>query len=74
MMFVNCDFTPSLPITTASLTTAGIEPTIFGMLAYCSTSGVASVNNWRGEYSYIRVHRPSKQSISKEINDAKHDI
>ena len=23
-----------------------------------SSSGVASVNNWRGEYSYIRVHRP----------------
>ena len=23
-----------------------------------SISGVASVDNWRGEYSYIRVHRP----------------
>ena len=21
-------------------------------------SGVASIDNWRGEYSYIRVHRP----------------
>ena len=41
---------------------------------YIAASGVASVNNGRGEYSYIRVHRPSKQSISKEINDAKHDI
>ena len=23
-----------------------------------SRSGVASVDNWRGKYSYIRVHRP----------------
>ena len=37
------------------------------------SSGVASFDNWRGEYSYICVHRPEKQSISKEINDAKHD-
>ncbi len=35
-------------------------------------SGVASVDNWRGEY--IGVHRPLKQSISKEINSAEHDI
>jgi hypothetical protein len=26
-----------------------------------------------GEYSYIRVHRPLKQSISKEINNAEHE-
>ncbi len=26
-----------------------------------------------GAYSYIRVHRPYKQSISKEINNAKHE-
>ena len=38
------------------------------------SSGVASVDNWRGEYSYIRVHKPLKQSISKEINSAEHDI
>ena len=25
---------------------------------YVTISGVASVDNWRGEYSYIRVHRP----------------
>ena len=30
-------------------------------------------DNWGGEaYSYIRVHRPSKQSISNEINCAVH--
>ena len=37
-------------------------------------SGGASVDNWRGEYSYIHVHRLSKHSISKKINDAKQDI
>ena len=38
-------------------------------------SGVTSVvADWRGKYSYIRVHKPQRQSISKEVNDAKHDI
>ena len=37
-------------------------------------SGVASVDNLRREYLYICVHRPWKQSISKEIIDAKHYI
>ncbi len=26
--------------------------------AIVSSSGVVSVDNWRGEYSYIRVHNP----------------
>ena len=42
--------------------------------SYRICSGVASVDNWRGEYSYTRVHKPLKQSISKEINSAEHDI
>ncbi len=37
-------------------------------------SDVASVDNMRGEYSYIRLHRPQKQSISKEINSSEHNI
>ena len=37
-------------------------------------SGVASVDNWRGEYSCIRVQRPYEQWISKEISEAKYDL
>jgi hypothetical protein len=40
------------------------------------SSGVASsiIGGWGGgAYSYIRVHRSEKQSISKEINNAEHE-
>jgi hypothetical protein len=40
------------------------------------SSGAASsiIGGGRGgEYSYICVHRPSKQSISKEVNNAEHE-
>ena len=36
--------------------------------------GVASVDNWRGEYSFIRVQIPQKQWISEEITEAKCDV
>ena len=31
---------------------------VMSTAASIATSGVASVDNWRGEYSYIFVHRP----------------
>jgi hypothetical protein len=31
-----------------------------------NVSGAAGIDNWSGEYSYICVHRPYKQLISKE--------
>ena len=33
------------------------------------------IDNWGGggQYSYIRVHRPLKQLISKEVNNAEHE-
>ena len=37
------------------------------------SSGVASSIIGGGGYSYIRVHRSEKQSISKEINNAEHE-
>ena len=38
------------------------------------SSGVASsIIGGGGGYSYIRVHRSEKQSISKEINNAEHE-
>jgi hypothetical protein len=42
----------------------------------CLTSGIASIDNWRGEYSYIHVDFTDlkKQLLSKEINSAEHDI
>ena len=33
--------------------------------------GPRRIGNWGGPYSYIRVHKPWKQSISREINEAK---
>ncbi len=30
-------------------------------------SGVANVDNWRGEYSYIRVHRPLNNQFQKKL-------
>jgi hypothetical protein len=35
------------------------------------TSGIASIDNWRGKCLYIHVQ---KQLISKEIHSAEHDI
>ena len=32
--------------------------------------GPRKIGNWEGPYSYIRVHKPWEQSISKEINEA----
>ena len=33
----------------------------------------SKLDNWGGPYSYIRVHRPWKQSISNEINCAERE-
>ena len=37
---------------------------------YSESQGPRKIANWGCPYSYIRVHKPWKQSISKEINDA----
>ena len=35
-----------------------VVPAARGVISNTADSGVASFDNWRGEYSYISLHRP----------------
>ena len=50
------NFLPLLPC--KDLVNALLQPVVTSLERYLYISGVASVDNWRGEYSYIRVHKP----------------
>ncbi len=54
---VTCRPTRPKFITCSSLLKTGCNSVVLPTLLIF-VSGVACIDNWRGEYSYIRVHRP----------------